>query len=556
MKKLHRIIPILLALVMVLSLCACGGKSEPAQQSGTPATEAPKDNPVVPTPEPAPEPTEAPKSAATNDTSNRNPDAVYGGFFTNNRAVSPAGGMFGIYRSCGDVYVAPAIERLIRLDPLTNEIVPLLAKSVEADLENNKVTVKLQEGVKFHDGSDMTAEVVKWNMEFMAENGQGNAIRNPSKIECPDDYTLVITYPKFTLDAPESLTNVQVYSKKAYDDNGLEWCQQNPVGTGPFIFKSYTPDVSIDYVRNDNYWQEGLPYLDEWHCFITNDQQLQMSAFATGEITCMNLGNPLVAQQMVKQGYAVKTADVHSTRAFWTCFVNNKVEGDPWNDLKVRQAVLLYGLDYEAMTKNMGYPVEWTTKQINGTGALLYDESLDGNTYDPDKAKAMLAEAGYPDGFKTNIYAQNSTQFAATIYQAELKKLGIEAEIITVNSSDERQYDGTTPGMFIMYFIGAYDAISGIVDRYFQPEPQTKCYGQHIQHLPEYGECYQKALEAHSWEERAQYGKRMMEMLIYDECVVVGAFYNCAFHFIQDYAHDSGFEYNTYLPEVTWVEPH
>ena len=48
----------------------------------------------------------------------------------------------------------------------------------------------------------------------------------------------------------------------------------------------------------------------------------------------------------------------------------------------------------------------------------------------------------------------------------------------------------------------------------------------------------------------------MMEMLIYDECVVVGAFYNCAFHFIQDYAHDSGFEYNTYLPEVTWVEPH
>ena len=49
---------------------------------------------------------------------------------------------------------------------------------------------------------------------------------------------------------------------------------------------------------------------------------------------------------------------------------------------------------------------------------------------------------------------------------------------------------------------------------------------------------------------------RMMEMLIYDECVVVGAFYNCAFHFIQDYAHDSGFEYNTYLPEVTWVEAH
>ena len=110
--------------------------------------------------------------------------------------------------------------------------------------------------------------------------------------------------------------------------------------------------------------------------------------------------------------------------------------------------------------------------------------------------------------------------------------------------------------MFIMYFIGAYDAVSSLVTRYFPPDPQTKCYGQHFQHLPEYAEAYQKAMDAKSWEERAEYGKRLMQMLIFDECVLVGGFYNCAFHFIQDYAHDSGFEYNTYLPEVTWVEPH
>lgn len=550
MKKLHRIIPLLLALVMLFSLCACGSKEPTKQENPTPT------NPVVPTAPPAVDPTDPPTSAATNDTTNRNPDAVYGGFFTNNRSVSPSGGLFGIYRSCGDVYVAPAIERLVRLDPLTNEVIPLLAESVEPDLQNNKVTVKLHKGVKFHDGSDLTAEVVKWNMEFMMENGQGSLIRNPSSIECVDDLTLVINYPKFTLDAPESLSYVQVYSKQTYDEKGLDYCLLNPVGTGPFVFTNYTPDSTIDFVRNDNYWQEGLPYLDEWHCLISNDQQLQMSAFATGEISCMNLGNPAVAQAMVAQGFDIKTADVHSTRAFWGCMVNNKVEGDPWSDLRVRQAVLLYGLDYETMTKTMGYPVEWCTKQMNGPGALLYDKDMDSNSYDPEKAMAMLAEAGYPNGFETKIYTVITYQFAATIYQAELKKLGIDAEIVTINNSDDRFYDGTTPGMYMMLFIGAYDAISGMVDRYFPPEPTTKCYGQHTQHLPEYAECYQKANDAKSWDERAQYGKRMMEMLIYDECVVVGSFYNCAFHFIQDYAHDSGFEYNTYLPESTWVEAH
>ena len=548
MKKTTRILALALALVLAFALCACGGKAPAEQQQSETSS-----NPTVPTNPPAIEATEAPKSAATSDATVLNPDAVYGGTFTNNRSTSPSGGLFSIYRFTGDVYIAPCVQTLVRLDPLTNEIVPLLAKSVDFDVDKNQVTVKLQEGVKFHDGSEMTAEVVKWNIDFMCENGQAGNLDNPSKVEAVDNNTLVISYDTFHLDAPNTMSQVYVYSKQTYDEKGLDYCLTHPVGTGAFVFDEYIPDNMIKYVRNDNYWQEGLPYLDGWNCLIMNDATTLEAAFANGEVSCFNHGNPMVAKDMMAMGYNLKTADCHSTRAFWGVMVNNKVEGDPWSDLKVRQAVLLYGIDYKAMARTMGFPEEWATKQFNGVSALCYDEGVDydQDTFDLEKAKAMLAEAGYANGFSTKIYTVITYVTAATIWQAQLKELGIDAEIVTLNSSDPIFYDGTTPGMYMMMFIGKYDFISGTIGRYFMG---PNSYGNHVALSDEFKETLAKADAAKTWEERAELGKKLQKMMVVDECFCVNAFYNTAFHFIQDYAHDSGFEYNTYIPELTWVE--
>ena len=110
-------------------------------------------------------------------------------------------------------------------------------------------TIHLRKGVKFHDGSDLTAQVVKWNLEFMIEHGNGGMIYNPT-IECPDDYTVVVTFDEEHIDGIFAIAQVQIYSQKAYEEHGLEWCQNNPIGTGPFVFQKYVTDrqISLRYL--------------------------------------------------------------------------------------------------------------------------------------------------------------------------------------------------------------------------------------------------------------------------------------------------------------------
>lgn len=554
MKRATRIASVLLALAMVLALSSCGKSggdsvaptaNPTANPTSTPAFES-----VAPEeykPPAGGEATPAPEQPEATDT------PQYGGVYSLTVNVSP-NTLFTNYRSpgFGAIYM-PAVETLGRVDNQTNKITPHLAKSFEFDTENNIVTMKLNEGILFHDGSELTAEVVKWNLEFAMSNKLGASFYNPSSIECPDKYTVVVKFDKFFIDADVRLGQVNMYSKQAFDEHGADWLDFNPVGTGPFVFKEYVVDNRITYIRNDNYWMEGKPYVDQVDVLIIFDSTAAMTAFANGELSSYTTQDRSANDTLKAMGYQDIGKPVWTSYYLNVLSVSNKDPDDPWSNVKVRQAVMLYGLDYaELGLLSLGdYAVP--NPQLCIPGSLLYDEKItQAVQYDPEKAKQMLAEAGYPDGFETDINAVLNVVPLATAMQDSLKKLNITANVIELSSTDPRRTDGSLRGFVILGGATSWDIIPRPVGSMFHP--RTPTHGAHIDYPDEYERLFDLATNAKSYEERVEYGKQLMWLAHVEECLYVNAVWQVPCVYIQDNLRDSNLDYRVARYETMWFD--
>jgi len=545
MKKTMRISTLLLALIMAVSLSACGGRT-PVDTTQPPAATMP-----VATIKPVDGTTPSPGTAATGSEDTDTPK--YGGVFHYFRNGSPQS-LFTILKTQKGGYSTFAVEQLGRKNLATNVTEPLLAESFEEDIPNKTVTVHLHKGVKFHDGSDLTAEVVKWNLEFMIENGNGGMFYNPKSIECPDDYTVVVTFNEEHLDGIAAVGQVQIYSQKAYEDHGLDWCKNNPIGTGPFVFQEYITDRQLTFTRNDNYWQEGLPYLDGVVVEIIPDASASMIAFVNKEIDYIISSNVQMNQQIEAMGYknvCVPTFGDFSTTGI---SVNNQIAGNPWENLEVRKAVMIYALNAPELALLGGGPYGIPCAQLFCIkGALIYNEDLENEAvYDLEKAKKMLADAGYADGFETDLYtAPNRIDFATALQEA-LAKVNIKANIIEVSNSDERRADPTCPGMFITGAATAYDPIlrpfTTMLSRY------STAIGKTMTYTDEYMELMDAAGKAKTWEEKAELGRQLAYRATMIDCIYRNVYINGSNVYIQDYLRGSGVENNTLTPECTWLD--
>lgn len=309
---------------------------------------------------------------------------------------------------------------------------PCLATDVEISSDSSVYLFTIRSGVKFHDGSDLDANDVVYSLKRAAgllDTQDGTAL--VSELDPISDVSVA---SDGRVEVKLEVSNVELlsYFTTGIIPEGYDNCQAAPVGTGPFKFESYTPGQSVVLVKNDNYWQKGFPYLDKVTFKVCADMDAGLTELASGSIDIFPYLTADRAKQLDTTKYNVLSNGSNMVQIF---ALNNKVE--PLNDIRVREALnyVINREDIISITMD-GAGVELTTAMSPAMGSY-YDTSLDG-TFDQDieKAKALMAEAGYENGFDLTCTVPSSYLVhvnTAVELASELKVLGINMEIKQVD---------------------------------------------------------------------------------------------------------------------------
>ncbi|MBI4296801.1 MAG: hypothetical protein HY667_06760 [Chloroflexi bacterium] len=427
-----------LSLITSLLLSAC---AKPAP-SPTPTKPAATTQAPILTPKASPTPT-----AATAET------PKYGGVFRAAETVPRS--LIPEINTISNWFTKVAYDTLLRIDE-KGELQPFLATDWKLSPDSKSLTLGLRKGVKFHDGTDFNAAAVKFNMDIRKARKLGD-YEQVTSIDVIDDHTLRLNLSQFQNTLFNSLWFIagMVTSPTAYQKFGRDDAQWNPVGTGPFKFVSYTKDSIIKYERFDGYWQKGKPYLDGFHEVIFVDQTTRELALRKGEVdAATGLGSRNVAA-MEKEGWSVISAPPEA----YSVFVTDSANADsPFANKKVREAVE-YAIDKEAVVKALGYGRQEALYQMTPSAYYAYIPDLRGRRYDSAKAKQLLAEAGYPNGFKTTIINRAGSDMDPLVAAASFfKEIGIEATI-----------DNADVGRFVTLTQQGWK--NGLVNRSFRVPP-------------------------------------------------------------------------------------
>lgn len=313
---------------------------------------------------------------------------------------------------------------------------PQLAESwdIKDDIE---YTFHLRRGVKFHNGKELDAEDVKYSLERQLDPEVGSAgagdLNMIDTIEVVDTYTVRITLKQPTgpfLAALGGRYNAIIPKDSAPTGDTL---RRTAIGTGPFMVKEFVPAQRLVLVKNPDYWEEGKPYLDELVIQVVPDEQTALAGLRAGTIDALAIEDA--------KNFALVEGDTSlvATRTPAIKIDTLELPGDiePLDDVRVRQAILL-ALDKEAIMQaglmGLGQVVGIMPPAMKYWA--LPPEELPNQKRDLAKAKALLAEAGYPDGFdlKLRTIVGYATMAAnAPVIAANLKEIGINVTVETVD---------------------------------------------------------------------------------------------------------------------------
>jgi peptide/nickel transport system substrate-binding protein len=326
------------------------------------------------------------------------------------------------------------LESLVGLDE-KGEPVPQLATSWDANPTAKTISFTLRQGVKFHDGTEFNAEAVKWNMD-MYRNGANPDLKLVTSIDVIDS-----THVRVTLSAWDPLfiptlcsTGAGAMVSPTAGKQLGEKAMLNPVGTGPFKFVSYEPNVSIKYVKNPDYWQKGLPYLDAVEWKFVADPVVRLASFTKGEAQVINELTPKDGVALKKQGNDL----IGNVVRMDGIAGDMKDPSSPFADIRVRQAIA-YAVDTKAVVDAVYEGMYPVTNQLALPDRSAYDTSIKGYPYNPEKAKELLAAAGYSTAkplvtkisYTTN---QDKTDYY-TLVQSYFSKVGINLTLEPLDSA-------------------------------------------------------------------------------------------------------------------------
>ncbi|WP_443743934.1 glutathione ABC transporter substrate-binding protein GsiB [Sutterella sp.] len=360
------------------------------------------------------------------------------------------------------------------------KVVNVLAESYEASADGLTYTVKLRKGVKFQNGEDFTSAAVKVNYERVMDKKNGLKrfvlYSNIARIDTPDDFTVV-----FTLKKPFSAFINQL----AHPSGGMicpkeleKWGAKiafHPCGTGPFVMKDYNPSEVLKVEKNPNYWRAGYPKVDSitWKPVVENSTRVAM--LLTGEA---DYAFPVPAEQ-VKQIESKDAVRLDITPSIITRYVEMNLTKKVFEDIRVRQA-LNYAVNKQALVK-----VAFSGYADPATGVapmdVDYAVKLGPWPYDPKKARELLKEAGYPNGFKVELWSGYNHTTAAKIVQflqQQLAQVGVKASVRTLEAGQRTaMVESVKPeeSKHELYYIG-WSSSTGEMDYAIRPLLATSSF--------------------------------------------------------------------------------
>jgi peptide/nickel transport system substrate-binding protein len=323
----------------------------------------------------------------------------------------------------------------------TKDIIhPNLASAWQVSSDLKSITLTMRSGVKFHDGSDWNAAVCKWNLDLLVAGKYGD-YSYVTSVDVVDPSTVRLNLNQYSNSLLTTLGSTFVVSQQAYIDHGANkdaetWMRANAVGTGPFKFVSAVPNVSVTAARFDGYWQ-GKPYLDGVVMTNIADQMTRNQALQAGEIDIQG-GNPgKIESDLLASNKNFKISADYI--AISSLVPDSKNPASPLANLKVRQAVS-YALDRDAIVNSLGYGYWIATSQYAVPGTVSYNNAVPPIKQDLVKAKQLLTEGGFPNGFTTQILGSTITTFKDMVVaeQGMLAKIGIT---VNINLIDHPSYN-------------------------------------------------------------------------------------------------------------------
>jgi len=340
-------------------------------------------------------------------------------------------------------------DGMMDYEPGTTTLRPHLAEDYTVSEDGTTYTFTLREGVRFHNGREMVADDVKYSLErtlnpetrspgqgfFLGISGAQAFVDGEAEevtgVRAPDPRTVEIT-----LDEPNAsflhlmaINFSYVVPREEVEALGEDF-GRNPVGTGAFKMQAWQLGQRLVLERNPDYFVEGLPYLDQISFEVGVEPSVALLRLQRGEVDILGDGIP-PAQFVAITSDPANEGLIASGPQLQTGYITLNGNVEPFDDVRVRQAL------------NMAVNKERVVQIINGRATPAnqplpplmpgYDEAFEGYPYDPEGAKALLAEAGFADGFATQLYANNTdpNPRIAQAIQQDLAAIGIDVELRT-----------------------------------------------------------------------------------------------------------------------------
>ena len=364
-------------------------------------------------------------------------------------------------------------DPLINLDP-SGAPVPSLASSWSFPDELT-MTLELRQGVEFHNGEPFNAESAKVSVERVKSEEHGSHLRGQyssiESVEIVDDYNVT-----FHLSQPDAaliynLTRLMMIPPGYHAEVGDEGVEAAPVGTGPFMFVSYTVDDEVVLERNPNYWPDspkGQPMVDKVRIRVIPEGTVRIAELTTGGV---HIADTVSAdQKSLIEAAGLTLVNFYDGKPSWMILNrlgvgvdaeaatgDQAVQYTALQDKRVAQA-LNYAVNRQAIIDSLFGGDAIALGQPFGPGGFGYPADDEPYPYDPDQARALLAEAGYPDGFHLDILATSTANLdAVAAVMGDFEEIGIRPKLEVIHHtignnrwlgpSFSDNLDGSYPGI-------------------------------------------------------------------------------------------------------------